>query len=106
MVYIVDTVQVDPKDADEYVRAVETMGVPVMTGAGARFVSCATTTADVGEPVSIQTTWAAKDHVEWNDIRKNMVLNPAWYEYAGKISGLWQGGCRRFFYPTAASPER
>jgi hypothetical protein len=99
VVYIVDTVQVDPEQADEYIRAVETMGVPVMTGAGAGFVSCWATARDAGESVSIQTVWSTKDHVEWNEIRKNMVLNPAWYEYAGKISSLWQGGNRRFFYP-------
>jgi hypothetical protein len=46
------------------------------------------TATDVREPVNVQTVWAAKDHVEWNEIRKNMVLNPAWYECSGKISGL------------------
>jgi hypothetical protein len=105
VVYIVDTVQVDAAQADEYVRAVETMGVPVMTGAGARFISCWTTSRDTGEPVSVQTVWASDDHVEWNEIRKNMVLNPDWYQFSNQISSLWRGGSRRFFYPTASSPR-
>ena len=103
MVYIVDTVQVDPGRAEEYVRTVHTMGVPVMTGAGARFVSCWVTAEDAGEPVSVQTVWASADHGEWNEIRRNMVLNPDWYEYSRSISSLWLGGTRRFYYPTDGS---
>ncbi len=104
MVYVVDTVLVDPQQADEYVRTVHTMGVPVMTGAGARFVSCWITSRDAGEPVSVQTVWSSDDHVHWNEIRRNMVLAPAWYEYSSVISGFWLGGNRRFYYPTDGSP--
>jgi hypothetical protein len=100
VVYIVDTVLVDPGRADEYMRTVHSKGVPVMTGAGARFVSCWATTKDVGEPVSVQTVWASADHADWNEIRRNMVLNPSWYEYSNTISGFWLGGSRRFYYPT------
>ena len=104
MVYIVDTVEVDARDADEYLRIVETMGVPVMKAAGARFISCWGTSKDLGEPVNIKTIWACDDHVEWNEIRKNMVLNPRWFEYSDKISKLWTGGNRRFYYPAGFSP--
>lgn len=100
MVYIVDTALVEPVQADEYVRVVQGEGVPVMTGAGARFVSCWATARDAGEPVSVQTVWACADHREWNDIRRNMVLSPAWYEYSNRISGMWLEGSRRFYYPT------
>jgi hypothetical protein len=104
VVYIVDTVLVDPGRADEYVRTVHTKGVPVMTGAGARFVSCWATAKDAGEPVSVQTVWASADHADWNEIRRNMVLDPGWYEYSNTISGFWLGGARRFYYPTDGSP--
>jgi hypothetical protein len=28
-----------------------------------------------------------------------MVLDPAWYGFAGRISSMWIGGTRRFYYP-------
>lgn len=104
MVYVVDTVQVQAEDADEYLRIVETVAVPVMNDAGAQFISCWATAQDLGEPVSVKTIWAFEDHVEWNEIRKNMVLNPQWYEYSERISALWTGGTRRFYYPASFSP--
>jgi hypothetical protein len=104
VVYLVDTVEVVPEKADEYLGIVETMGVPVMQEAGARFISCWGTSKELGEAVNIKTIWAFEDHVEWNEIRKNMVLNPRWYEYSARISALWKEGTRRFYYPADFSP--
>jgi hypothetical protein len=104
MAYVVDTVQVEPENAGAYLHIVETEAVPVMTDAGAGFVSCWATSADLGEAVSIKTIWSFTDHVEWNEIRKNMVLDPRWYQFAEKIGRLRTGGTRRFFYPAAFSP--
>ncbi len=106
MVYVVDTVQMDPGNAQEYLRLVETEAVPVMTDAGAGFVSCWETSGELGEEVSIKTIWSFTDHVEWNVIRKNMVLDPRYYEYSQKIARLRTGGTRRFFYPASFSPLR
>jgi hypothetical protein len=33
-----------------------------------------------------------------------MVLNPRWFEYSDRISALWTGGSRRFYYPADFSP--
>jgi hypothetical protein len=104
MAYVVDTAHVEPADADEYLRIVETECVPVMTDAGAGFVSCWSTSGELGEEVSIKTIWSFADHVEWNEIRKNMVLDPRWYGYSEKIDRLRTGGTRRFFYPASFSP--
>ena len=82
MAYVVDTAQMDPGNAQEYLRLVETEAVPVMTEAGAGFVSCWETSSELGEEVSVKTIWSFADHVEWNVIRKNMVLDPRWYEYS------------------------
>ena len=101
MVYVVDTVDVDAGRADDYVRAVEALGVPVMTEAGARFVSCRATSKELGEPVRIEVTWACDDHEQWNDIRKNLVLDPRWYAYGDRVAELRSGGTRRFYYPMA-----
>jgi hypothetical protein len=104
MAYVVDTTQVEPANADAFLRIVEAEAVPVMTDAGAGFVSCWATSSELGEEVSIKTIWSFADHVEWNEIRKNMVLDPRWYGYAQKIAQLRTGGTRRFFYPASFSP--
>jgi hypothetical protein len=104
MAFVVDTALMEPANAPEYLRLVETEGVPVMTGAGAGFVSCWSTSAELGEEVSVKTIWSFADHAEWNVIRKNMVLDPRWYAYSEKIKPLRTGGTRRFFYPASFSP--
>jgi len=103
MPYLVDTIEVPPESVASYLDVVEHIGVPVMTDAGARFVSCATTSPDIGENVDIQIVWAFDDHDQWNLIRKNMVLDPRWYEYAERVASLRTGGTRRFYYPASIS---
>ena len=104
MAFVVDTAQVEPADAAAYLQLVESVAVPVMTEAGAGFVSCWETSGAFGEAVSIKTIWSFADHVAWNDIRKNMVLDPRWYRYSAEIARLRAGGNRRFFYPASFSP--
>jgi len=104
MPYVVDTIEVEPDVVARYLEAVEQLGVPVMTDAGARFVSCATTAADIGEIVDVQIVWAFDDHAQWNVIRKNMVLDPRWYEYSERVASLRIGGTRRVFYDATLSP--
>jgi NIPSNAP len=105
MPYVIDTIEVEPRSLAFYLDVVEQLGVPVMTDAGATFVSCATTSAEMGENVDIQIVWAFADHGHWNVIRKNMVLDPRWYEYAGRVAALRKSGTRRFYYPAAFSPS-
>jgi len=100
--YIVDTIQVHPDDLGSYVDLVHDVAVPVMTGAGATFVSCLATSPALGEDVDLQVTWSFRDHVEWNEIRKNLVLDRAWHDLARRAAALRTGGTRRFFYPTEA----
>lgn len=104
MAYVVDTVLVEPADAAEYLSLVETEAVPVMTDAGAGFVCCWATSRELGEAVSTQTIWSFADHGDWNVIRKNMVLDPRWYQYSEKFARLRIGGNRRFYYGAAFSP--
>jgi hypothetical protein len=37
-------------------------------------------------------------------IRKNLVLDPRWYEYAGQVAALRMSGTRRFYYRVGFSP--
>ena len=98
MPFVVDTIQVEPEHVAAYIAAVEQHGLPVMTEAGAVFVSCATTSADFGAPVDVQVVWSFDDHAQWNVIRKNLVLDPRWYGYAQTVAALRTGGTRRFYY--------
>ena len=99
--YMVDTIQVPPSRVDAYVALVHGVAVPVMTRAGATFESCRTTSPALGEDVDVQVTWSFADHVEWNQIRKSFVLDPAWHDLARRAAALRRGGTRRFYYPVA-----
>jgi hypothetical protein len=97
-VHLVDTIQVRPADLEAYVALVHDVAVPVMTAAGASFVSCLATSPSLGEDVDVQVTWSFRDHVEWNEIRKNLVLDRAWHDLALRAAALRTGGTRRFYY--------
>jgi len=105
MVHLVDTVDVAAEDADRYLEAVRSLGVPVMTDAGAGFVSCASTAPDPGGHVRIQVVWSFSDHGHWNLIRRNLVLDERWYRYGARLAALRTGGTRRFYRPAAFSPS-
>jgi len=104
VVHLVDTIEVEPERVEDYLAAVRTRGLAGMTDAGAVFVSCATTASDLGERVSIQVVWGFDDHEQWNDIRRCLVLDPRWYEYARIIAALRTGGTRRFYAPVPVRP--
>ncbi len=104
MMHLVDTVEVEPELVDEYLHVVATLAMAVMTDAGASFVSCATTSGEIGERVQVQVTWAFEDHEQWNEIRKNMVLDPRFHEYGRTAASLRVGGTRRFFTPATLPP--
>ena len=97
MLHIVDTIEVDAPDVDAYLDAVRGLGVPVMTDAGASFVSCEASPPDIGEPVWVQVVWAVDDFERWNEVRRDLVLDPRWYAYGARITALRRGGTRRFF---------
>ncbi len=97
--HLVDTVEVEPDQVEGYLDLVRTLGAAVMTEAGATFVSAATTSGEVGEHIHIQVVWAFDDFVHWNEIRKNMVLDPRYHEYGSAAASLRVGGTRRFFMP-------
>lgn len=105
MAYVVDTIEVEPHFLEPYLEAVEQLGVPVMTDAGATLVSCARTSTEFEQTVAVQTVWLFDDHVHWNVIRKNLVLDPRWYDYSDRVARLRSGGTRRFYYPVAFSPS-
>ena len=94
-----------PDDVDRYLDLVATMGMAVMTEAGATFVSAATTSSEVGERIHIQVVWAFDDFVHWNEIRKNMVLDPRYHEYGNRAASLRVGGTRRFFTVAPIAPS-
>jgi hypothetical protein len=101
--HLVDTVEVEPDHVEGYLDLVRTMGMAIMTDAGATFVSAATTSSEVGERIHIQVVWAFDDFVHWNEIRKNLVLDPRYHEYGSTAASLRVGGTRRFFIPATLS---
>jgi hypothetical protein len=107
MIYLVDTVEVDPADVVTYAAKVESEMAPVMERAGATFEHCRTTEADLGLPVTVQTTWSFADLPAWNVIRRNLVLDPEWYALAEVLADLRRSrpaGTRRFYRTAPPSP--
>ena len=104
MVHLVDTVEVERHHVAAYLEVVRTMGMAVMTDAGASFVSCATTSSEIGEDVFIQVVWAVGDHERWNEIRRDLVLDPRFHEYGSTLAALRAGGTRRFFTTASLEP--
>jgi hypothetical protein len=103
-VHLVDTIEVDAERVDDYLDLVRTAGISIMTDAGATFVSCATTPREIGEAVHVQAVWAFDDFEHWNEIRRNLVLDPRWYDYAARAAALRIGGTRRFYSPAPFPP--
>jgi hypothetical protein len=101
VVFLVDTVEVAPADVDAYLAAVDGLGRPVMTDAGAALVSTRRSDPAAGAPVTVEVTWGFDDYVAWNEIRRRLVLDPRWYEYGRAVAALRRGGTRRFLHPTA-----
>ena len=106
LIYLVDTIQVEPDKLDDYLRAVETIGVPIMTGAGADLDSCWATSPQRGEEVHVKVAWSCEDHQAWNEIRINYNLSPLLSEYNSAIHASRIGGSRRFYYPAQFSRGR
>ncbi len=104
MVYLVVTIEVGSELADRYVELVEEEAVPLMREAGAQLVACWATSKEIGEDVAVKIVWSCADHVAWNEIRKNLVLDPRYYSYAARAASLRKRGDRRFYYPASFSP--
>ena len=103
--YLVDTVTVAPGRLDEYLDVVRTRVLPVMTEAGAVHEYCRVTSPDIGQPVDVECAWSFADNAAWNEIRRSLVLDPRYYEYAALLSGLRLGGRRRFQKPVSAQDD-
>jgi len=99
-IQIVDTLQIAPSEQQTMLELLRDEGVPILRRAGLEFVSCRSTSPDLGEDVLIQVTWKVADHAHYNQARFAFVTDPEWREYTGKASKLWRGGTRRFFYPS------
>jgi hypothetical protein len=104
VVHLVDTVEVEPQHVAAYLEVVRSLGMGVMTDAGASLASCATTSSDIGENVFIQVVWEVGDHERWDEIRRDLVLDPRFHEYGSALAALRVGGTRRFFTAAALTP--
>jgi len=106
--YLVDTVAVEPENVSPYLALVESRVKPLMTGAGATFEFCRITAADLGRPVDVEVAWSFTDNTAWNEIRRDLVLDPIYYECAEALRALRMGGTRRFYRaaPDGAGPGR
>jgi hypothetical protein len=106
MSYLVDVVQIDAAHADEYLQLVRDLAVPVMSDAGASLAACWSTARDLGEDVDVLVAWSIGDHARWNEIRRDLVLDPRWHRWASAAARLRRGGTRRFYHEAPFAPAR
>lgn len=107
MMYVVDSILVDPADTDRYLELLDKQLVPSAKKRGMDLVACWHTRPDLGEDVTVMTVWSVKgDYAEWNELRKRAVLDPAWHQWLEEALPLRKGGTRRFYHPAAFSPMR
>lgn len=93
----VDTVEVEPDDADEYCRTIDEELAPLVETAGATFEGCWRSPAGTSPAVVVQTVFSCPGFEAWNVIRRNLVLDPRWYACAERLRALGRGGTRRFY---------
>jgi hypothetical protein len=96
--FIVDRVEVDAEKVGAYLRAVQSQAVPIMERHDAQLESCRTTRDDIGAVAEIEVIWRVSDNVTWNRIRRDLVLDPEWYEWGQVASELRRGGTRLHMY--------
>ena len=102
MIFLVDTVSVEAGAVEGYLRLVHDSLVPLMEGAGVRLQHCWATSDDLGEDVQVQVAWAVEDHAAWNEARKRLVLDPAYYDCGALLAERRRSGTRRFYRPAPA----
>ena len=96
MMYLVDTVSVEPVKLGAYLETLQLQALPLYTSAGAALEYCRTTATDLGELVEVEVAWSFADNAPWNDIRRTLVLDPRYYQCAQALAALRTGGSRRF----------
>lgn len=106
MIFIVDTVQVDPERLPAYLAALGETGVPVMTAAGLELESCRATADDLGLEVDVEVVWRVPDFERWNEIRRDLVRSAAWRSWARRAEALRRGGSRRFMHAVTLPSDR
>jgi hypothetical protein len=101
--HLVDQHHVPPESLAALVHLVRERGVAVMEGAGAGFVSCEVAPA-LGDDVDVLTVWSCADFVEWNVVRRNLMLDPRYHAYAATLADHRRGGTRRFYSDAPLAP--
>ena len=98
MVLLVDTVTVPATALAEYAEVLRTRAIPLMTEAGATLERLAVGDPELEDPVTVELSWSVTDFVEWNEVRKSLVLDPRYYELGLLLHGMRTGGTRRFLH--------
>jgi hypothetical protein len=99
-VRVVDQQQVAPADLEEFVTLVHEQVVPTMEAAGAVLVGC-DVAPRLGDDVDVLTTWSCHGFAEWNVIRRELMFDGRYHEYAAPLARLRRGGTRRFYSDAA-----
>lgn len=94
--------EVAPGDASEMVRLLETLYDAAALDAGMELASRWQTSAALGEPVTIQSTWSLGDEDRWHEIRALLLRDPRWQEFVAAAARISLRGRRFLAFPIGA----
>jgi hypothetical protein len=104
VIYLVESVEVDPGDLSRYLDAFEHEFLPPAVERGMDLVACWHTPADLGEDVTVTTIFRLRDWGHWEELRTKAVLDPSTGPWVALRRELVRRGTRRFHTPAACSP--
>ena len=92
------TVSLFPEDLDAYLAALTETYDPAVTEAGMRLETRWCSSAQLGELVTVQSTWSMANDDAFHDVRSVLLRDERWWRYCEISEALVQTGWRHLGY--------
>jgi hypothetical protein len=96
-IYLVEQVELRAAEAPEFLLALEEMYLPMTRELGMELMARWQSPPGVGEHVTVMTTFRIGDWGRWNDLRAQLVVDPAMPGWIARKRELILGGRRTFY---------
>jgi len=105
VIHLVDTVDVRAGDLDAYLEAFREYYLTGATERGMELVACWHTPPAIGDVVSVMVMFALPSWEEWERIRNASVHDRRMATWVERRRALVLHGTRRFYEPSAVTPN-
>lgn len=92
------SVRIRPIDVDAYLTLLTESYDPAALAAGMRLESRWSTSTQLGELVTVQSTWSVASDQAFNDVRARLLEDERWHRYSELSEALIQSGVRHLGY--------